>query len=188
MIRFINALAVIVAFVTAVGVYKAKTEAKAAQAEVAELQEELEDQAQALRVLENEVAVLERPERLGRLAKEKLGFELIDPLRVVTVEDAPLFLEPAPALASAAPLAASPAPISVPAAIPASEAIKVGGVEISIWSWASECAFHLRRVCHDGGVSGPGCSNRTARIDGGGHGCLDQRASPRGTRPASRHC
>ncbi len=86
----INLAALALAAVLAFGLYKAKTEAKEDRARIAELEIALAAERESLVVLRNEIAYLEDPGRLRALAAEHLNLAPADPLRVVTLEDAPL--------------------------------------------------------------------------------------------------
>jgi hypothetical protein len=96
--RVVNLLALVVLVAVAVGLYRAKSEAGGDRRRVRALEVELAAEQEAVRVMRNEVGYLEHPERLRTLAEGKLGLAPIDPLRVVTLEDAPLLVEPAPQL------------------------------------------------------------------------------------------
>jgi len=93
MTRVINVLAVIVLVAVAFGLYRAKTEAKGDRARVAQLELQLAEAHENVLILRNEIAHLESPERLRELARDRLGLTPVDPLRVVTLEDAPLLIE-----------------------------------------------------------------------------------------------
>lgn len=93
MTRVINVLALVVLAAAAFGLYRAKTEAKDDRARIAALESDLADAREAVLILRTEIAHLESPERLRALAEEHLGLEPVDPLRVVTLEDAPLLIE-----------------------------------------------------------------------------------------------
>src|SRR5262245_36401331 len=80
----------------AVGLYKAKTEAKDDRRRAAALEAQLAEEQEAIRVMRNEIGYLESPDRLRKLAQERLGLVPIDPLRVVTLEEAPLLIERPP--------------------------------------------------------------------------------------------
>ncbi len=73
MSRMFNALAAAVALLLAVGLYKSKTEADAARANVARLHAEVAAAADEIRLLKAEVAHLESPARIEALARAKLG-------------------------------------------------------------------------------------------------------------------
>jgi cell division protein FtsL len=105
--RILNVLGLVVLVALVVGTYVAKTDAKADRRRAAELEAQIADEQEAIRVMRNEIGYLESPERLRALAGEKLGLEPIDPLRVVTMDDAPLLIEPptTPSTGSAADVA-----------------------------------------------------------------------------------
>ncbi len=92
MSRFLNIATALLVLVVGVLVYRAKTEAKRDEARLEALREDVAAQERALKVLQAEIAHLENPERLRRLALRHLGLTPIDPLRVVTLEEAPLLL------------------------------------------------------------------------------------------------
>lgn len=73
MIRALNIIALILAFVLAGALYVAKDDAKHAQARLQSLQTQIAQTRETVRQLENEQAALENPERLARLAQEHLG-------------------------------------------------------------------------------------------------------------------
>jgi cell division protein FtsL len=100
--RVVNVLALVLLAALAVGLYRAKTEADDDRRRVRALEAELAQERESVRVMRNEVGYLESPERLRTLAEEQLGLAPIDPLRVVTLEDAPLLIEP-PTLQEASP-------------------------------------------------------------------------------------
>ncbi|MGD2132646.1 MAG: septum formation initiator family protein [Maricaulaceae bacterium] len=91
--RVFNVISLVVLAAFAVGLYKAKIEAKDDRAEIARLEEQLQLEQENIRVLRNEISYLESPDRLAEIAREELGLTLVDPLRVVTLEDAPLLIE-----------------------------------------------------------------------------------------------
>jgi cell division protein FtsL len=66
-------IALVVALV--VGLYKAKTDAAHSQTHVRALQTEVQDEEARVRALRAEVARLESPENVERLARERLGLE-----------------------------------------------------------------------------------------------------------------
>lgn len=94
--RVFNAVSLIVLAALAVGLYKAKTEAEDDRAEIVRLEAELRLEQDNIRVLRNEISFLESPERIAEIAEERLGLTPVDPLRVVTLEDAPLLIETPP--------------------------------------------------------------------------------------------
>lgn len=92
MIRLINVAAFIFVAVLAVTLYRAKTEAHADRERADALAAEVAIAIEDVEVLRAELAHLENPQRLSALAEEELGLRPIDPLRVVTLDEAPLFL------------------------------------------------------------------------------------------------
>jgi hypothetical protein len=100
--RLVNVLAMAVLAALAVGLYRAKTDADDDRRRVRAIEAELAQERETIRVMRNEVGYLESPERLRALAEDKLGLVPLDPLRVVTLEDAPLLIEP-PSLAEPSP-------------------------------------------------------------------------------------
>ncbi len=96
--RIVNLVGLVVLAALVVGLYRAKTDAEADHRRGVELAAQLDSEREAIRVMRNEIGYLESPDRLRALAAQHLGLEPIDPLRVVTLEDAPLLIEsPAPA-------------------------------------------------------------------------------------------
>lgn len=73
MIRALNIIALILAFLLAGALYVAKNDAKHAQARLEHLQTQIVQTRESVRQLENEQAALENPERLARLAEQHLG-------------------------------------------------------------------------------------------------------------------
>lgn len=73
--RLFYASAVILVIVLAVGLYKAKTDAAQARADVHALEQRIEDAQADLRALRAEIAQLESPGRVEELAEEHLGLE-----------------------------------------------------------------------------------------------------------------
>ncbi len=92
MMRFVNLAAIIVIAAMAFGVYQAKTRARADAQRVEELEAEFAEVADDVRVLTTEIASQENLADLRELAERELGLLPIDPLRVVTIGEAPLFL------------------------------------------------------------------------------------------------
>ncbi len=106
MIRILNVVAIVLIAALALGLYKSKQEASSDMARIESLSDEIAREREALRTLLSEMAHLEDPARLRALASEHLGLEVIDPLRVVALEDAALMYEPAAPVLGA--VAASP--------------------------------------------------------------------------------
>jgi cell division protein FtsL len=71
--RIFNIVAIVVALALAIGLYRAKTEADAARARVAELERQVGAARDEVKALAAEVAVLESPARIEELARRKLG-------------------------------------------------------------------------------------------------------------------
>lgn len=71
--RWFNVLAALVAAALSVGLYRAKHEADDARRSVAELEREIARLETENRLLAAEAALLERPERIEKLAREHLG-------------------------------------------------------------------------------------------------------------------
>ncbi len=91
--RVFNLLAALLIVALGGLVYRAKLEARDALDRVESLTVELDRERGALAVLRAEIAHLEDPKRLRRLAFRHLGLVPVDPLRVVTLEEAPLLFE-----------------------------------------------------------------------------------------------
>lgn len=92
MIRAVNSIALIIAAVLAVALYRAKTEAHDARERVANLAVMVEEERRQAAVLRAEIAFLERPERLRVLAQRHLGLEPTDPAQEVVLEEVLLAL------------------------------------------------------------------------------------------------
>lgn len=107
--RIVNVVGLLTLVALVVIVYRAKTEAEADHKRAAALAAELAGERDAIAVIQTEIGFLERPDRLRALAEEHLGLEPIDPVRVVTLEDAPLLIENALPPAVDAPLTADAA-------------------------------------------------------------------------------
>jgi hypothetical protein len=91
--RIVNVVALVALVALVVVVYRAKTEAEADHERAAALAAQLASEREAITVVRTEIGFLERPDRLRALAERRLGLKPIDPLRVVTLEDAPLLIE-----------------------------------------------------------------------------------------------
>jgi cell division protein FtsL len=87
MSRLFNIGAAILALMLAVGLYRAKTEADGARARVRQLEGEVSAAQAELKILAAEVAVLENPERVEKLAKDKLGLTPATPSQVKPLSD-----------------------------------------------------------------------------------------------------
>ncbi len=82
MMRLFNIGAAILALLLAIGLYRAKTEADTARARVRQLEIEVAAAQAELKILSAEVAVLESPERVEKLAREKLDLKPATPSQV----------------------------------------------------------------------------------------------------------
>lgn len=71
--RIFNIAAIVLALALAIGLYRAKTEADAARARVAELERQVSAAKDEVKALAAEVAVLESPARIEELARRRLG-------------------------------------------------------------------------------------------------------------------
>ena len=71
--RTLHILALVLIIALAIGLYKAKTDAAATQAHVRQLQSDIAEGEAALRALRAEIAALESPQRIERLAQDRLG-------------------------------------------------------------------------------------------------------------------
>jgi len=73
MIRALNLMALVVAFVLSAALYVVKNDVKHAQARLINLQVQVSEAQEAMLLLEKEEAFLESPTRLARLAEVHLG-------------------------------------------------------------------------------------------------------------------
>jgi cell division protein FtsL len=80
--RIFNIAAAVLALALAIGLYRAKTEADTARARVSQLESDVAAAKAELKILSAEVAMLENPERIEKLAKEKLGLRPATPRQV----------------------------------------------------------------------------------------------------------
>lgn len=71
--RGLYALAALIIVALVIGLYKAKTDAARTEANVRDLQEEIEQSEADLRQLRAEIAELESPARIETLAEDRLG-------------------------------------------------------------------------------------------------------------------
>jgi len=93
MIRALNVIALGLAALLAVALYKAKSEAQDARERIDALQAQIMDERRAAAVLRAEIAYLERPERLRALAGKYLGLESMEPDQQLELEEALMRLE-----------------------------------------------------------------------------------------------
>lgn len=87
MSRLFNIGAAVLALLLAIGLYRAKTEADGARARVRQLEGEVAAAQAELKILSAEVAVLENPARIEKLAREKLGLTPATPDKVRPLSD-----------------------------------------------------------------------------------------------------
>lgn len=121
-------IGVIVVALLAVGVYRAKLGAQETETRINAVKAEIRDETQEIAVMKAEEAYLSRPERIGPLAKDKLGLQPASPEQYTAPEMvskrvgeestrlAPL--EPAPPAADPA-STATPTKAALPATTPA---------------------------------------------------------------------
>jgi cell division protein FtsL len=135
MLRFVNVCLVLGLVALAYVIYQVKYETRAFDAEIASLTTKIDEERDAIAVLRAEWSLLNRPERIERLAKKYLKLAPARPLQLVTVdtvsdrdfdrtriEVAAPEPEPAPKAKSAKPAVKDPAVASVPAAAEAASA------------------------------------------------------------------
>ena len=119
-VRWIEIIGVALVAVMVMSVYVAKAGAARESARIAQLERDIRENGQRVRLLRAEVARLEQPARLESLSRQ-IGLAPVDVRRQAEEAQLP-DLKPAPAAktASVAPVAARPA--AAPAAAPAPEA------------------------------------------------------------------
>lgn len=112
----------LVAVGLAIGVYRAKLGAEETQGRIDDLKSEISEVSQDISVLRAEEAYLSRPERIGPLAREKLGLEPTLPTQFAVGEqlrsrigEERLLVE-SPDAGETAATTAAPAPAPAPAA------------------------------------------------------------------------
>ena len=96
MLKWINALGIIVAAALLLALYVANTEISSAQTRLAELQEALAEERGAISALTADEAYLEDPEQLRVLARAHLGFEPVTPDQEITLAELERASAPAP--------------------------------------------------------------------------------------------
>ena len=123
MLRFVNICLVLGLVALAYVIYQVKYEARSLDEEIVTLNKKLEAERDAIAVLRAEWSLLNRPERIERLAGKYLQLAPSQPRQIVTVDTvtdrdfAPKRLEiaapaPAPAAAAQASMALAPAPLA----------------------------------------------------------------------------
>ncbi|MEO1039703.1 MAG: hypothetical protein AAFX09_09160 [Pseudomonadota bacterium] len=89
MLKWINALGLVVAAALLLALYVANTEISSAQARLAELQETLAEERGEINRLTADEAYLEDPEQLRVLARAHLGFEPVRPDQEIALAELP---------------------------------------------------------------------------------------------------
>jgi cell division protein FtsL len=86
MLRFVNICLVLGLVALAYVIYQVKYETRALDAQVASLNKQIEEERDAIAVLRAEWSLLNRPERIERLAKKYLKLAPAKPSQLVTVD------------------------------------------------------------------------------------------------------
>jgi cell division protein FtsL len=86
MLRFVNVCLVLGLVALAYVIYQVKYEARALDEEIASLGKQIDDERDALAVLRAEWSLLNRPERIERLAQKYLKLAPAQPRQLVTVD------------------------------------------------------------------------------------------------------
>ena len=86
MLRFVNACLVLGLVALAYVIYEVKYESRALDAEIVRLQKDIEAERDAVAVLRAEWGLLNRPERIERLAEKYLKLAPAKPQQLVTLE------------------------------------------------------------------------------------------------------
>lgn len=86
MLRFVNICLVLGLVALAYVIYQVKYEARALDQEIASLGKEIETERDALAVLRAEWSLLNRPERIERLAQKYLKLAPAQPRQLVTLD------------------------------------------------------------------------------------------------------
>jgi cell division protein FtsL len=86
MLRFVNICLVLGLVALAYVIYQVKYETRALDAQIASLNKQIEEERDAIAVLRAEWSLLNRPERIERLAKKYLKLAPAKPSQLVTVE------------------------------------------------------------------------------------------------------
>ncbi len=84
MIRVLYLLAIVVSVILAFALYVAKTEAQSVQQRIVRMERGIVGERAQIALLENELAYLERPERLAELAKVHLQLRPLAPEQEVS--------------------------------------------------------------------------------------------------------
>ena len=116
-IRWIEIIGVLLVAVMVFSVYVAKAAAARESARISELERQISDNGQRVRLLRAEVARLEQPNRLEALSRGA-GLGPVDVHRQATAENLPNLApipEPRPVIIAPTPPAAADAPVPAPA-------------------------------------------------------------------------
>jgi cell division protein FtsL len=114
MLRFVNICLVLGLVAIAYVIYQVKYESRALDAEITALGRQIDDERDAIAVLRAEWSLLNRPERIERLAQKYLKLAPAKPVQLVTVDSVTdrdfdrSRLEAAPPALPSAPQAAKP--------------------------------------------------------------------------------
>jgi cell division protein FtsL len=149
MLRFVNICLVLGLVALAYVIYQVKYEARALDEEIASLGKEIDTERDSLAVLRAEWSLLNRPERIERLAQKYLKLAPIQPRQLVTLDSVTDrdFTRPrvevattAPASAAATGQGAKPA-AKAPAAAPAmADATTIRPAAVAPWPAANVTA------------------------------------------------
>jgi cell division protein FtsL len=86
MLRFVNICLVLGLVALAYVIYQVKYQARGLDAEIASIGKKIDEERDAIAVLRAEWSLLNRPERIERLAKKYLKLAPAKPLQLVTVD------------------------------------------------------------------------------------------------------
>ena len=86
MLRFVNICLVLGLVALAYVIYQVKYEARGLDAEIASIGKKIDEERDAIAVLRAEWSLLNRPERIERLAQKYLKLAPAKPLQLVTVD------------------------------------------------------------------------------------------------------
>lgn len=87
MLRFVNICLVLGLVALAYVIYQVKYETRALDAQIVALNQKIEEERDAIAVLRAEWSLLNRPERIERLAKKYLKLEPARPSQLVTLDE-----------------------------------------------------------------------------------------------------
>ena len=118
MLRFVNICLVLGLVAIAYVIYQVKYESRALDAEIATLGKQIDEERDAIAVLRAEWSLLNRPERIERLAQKYLKLAPARPVQLVTVDSVTDRDVDRTRLETVAPVAApAPKPAKRPAAV-----------------------------------------------------------------------